>query len=181
MHYAQLQLDYTCIKAWSVIEFILYNKFVTGPSSTQQTFFWKRETHCEQRLSRPNRTITWVTWLAVLQLCLKVDLHLQKGCSFSTHPCYPHRNYIPCLASNKTRPISVSFEEWYIVSCSMTSLMRAMYIHVHVRVEFLKTENKTMVRHWYLNVDYLHATPITMMSEYTHHVNYAYFFNFTWP
>ena len=44
----------------SVNEFILYNTFVADPSSTQQTFvLWKRETHCEQRLSRPNRTISY--------------------------------------------------------------------------------------------------------------------------
>ena len=78
--------------------------------------------HCEQRLSRPNRTITG---LALLQLCLKV--YLRKGCSFSTHPCHPHRKYISCLASNKTR------------QCI------------------------------FLNVDYLHATPFTMIINYTNH------------
>src|SRR6218665_2536129 len=37
MHYAQLQL-YKSMKE-SVNEFTVYNKFVTGSSSTQQTFF----------------------------------------------------------------------------------------------------------------------------------------------
>src|SRR6218665_3613333 len=72
----------------SVTKFIVYNKFVTGPTSTQQSFLWKRAMHCEQRLSRPNRTITL---LALLQLCLKV--YLRKGCSFSTHPCHPCRKF----------------------------------------------------------------------------------------
>src|SRR6218665_16235 len=82
----------------SVNKFIVYKKFVTGLSSTQQSLLWKRAMHCEQRLSRPNRTITG---LALLQLCLKV--YLREGCSFSTHSCNLHRKYIPCLASNKTR------------------------------------------------------------------------------
>jgi len=59
-------------------EFILYTKFVTGPSSTQLTFFMET-----RNASRPNRTITW---LALLPLCLKV--YLRKRCSFSTHPCF---------------------------------------------------------------------------------------------
>src|SRR6218665_903148 len=49
------------------------------------------------------------------------------NCSFSTHPCHPHRTSIPCLASNKTRQcVFFRNDTLYMLSCSMTSLMRAM-------------------------------------------------------
>src|SRR6218665_681998 len=51
----------------------------------------------------------------LLQLCLKV--YLRKGCSFSTHPCQPHRKYyILSLASTNTataRNRTPSAELWH--------------------------------------------------------------------
>ena len=48
----------------SVNDFIVHDKFVTGPSWSQQTFF--KETLCDQRLSRPNRNYNLVRIIAAL-------------------------------------------------------------------------------------------------------------------
>jgi len=104
MHCAQLQLDY--IKAWKKVSMSL--QVCSRSFINSANVFMETRNASEQRLSCLNRTITW---LELLQLCLKV--YLRKGCSFSTHPCHPHRKYIPCLASNKTRQCVL--EERYTV------------------------------------------------------------------
>ena len=96
MHYAQLQLDYKRMKE-GVNEFTVYNKFVTGSSSTQQTFFMETRNALRAAFISPESNDNLTRTIAALP---EVGLYLPKGCSFSTHPCHPHRKYIPCLASN---------------------------------------------------------------------------------
>ena len=97
MHYVQLQLHYKSMQE-SVNQSILYNKFVTGPSSTQQTFFMETRNALRAAFISPEsndnlpRNIAW-NWKYIVGM----DAHFQQIRVIHI------ANNIPFLASNKNR------------------------------------------------------------------------------
>ena len=79
----------------SVNEFIVYNKFVTGPLSTEQTFFMETRNALRAAFISPESNDNFTRTIRALPESISSEGML--NCSFSTHPCYAHRKYIPCL------------------------------------------------------------------------------------
>src|SRR6218665_2846946 len=112
----------------SVTEFIVYkNKFVTGPSSTQRTIFMETRNALRAAFISPESNDNLTRTIAALP----ESIYLRKGCSFSTHPCHPHRKYISCLAIVVgLRPVSVFFEERHTVPVVLLhDVIDACHVH----------------------------------------------------
>src|SRR6218665_2163995 len=110
----------------SVNEFIVYNKFVTGPSSTQQTFFMEMRNALRAAFISPESNDNLTRTIAALpaeKYIFGRDTHFQHFRVIHTANIF--------LVWPVIRAVSVFFRKdtLYKLSCSMTSLMRAMYIN----------------------------------------------------
>src|SRR6218665_1625757 len=141
----------------SVNEFILYNKFVTGPSSTQQRFFMETRNALRAAFISSESNDNLTRTIAALPECIS-----SEGMLIFIWPVI--------------RQVSVFFEERHTVHVVLLhDVIDACHTHksqifldqFHGYPHLLKTKNKTLPRHWYLNVDYLHATLFSMMSRPT--------------